>query len=108
MFQRGYPALRRWLLPALWLCLLLSVLLLAARSLERRAGQESLELTRQSIRRAAVQCYALEGAYPTGLEHLKERYGVTVDEERFFVDYQYIAANLAPDVTVLLRDGNGR
>ena len=50
-----------------------------------------------------MQCYALEGAYPANLSHLEGRYGVQVDESRFFVDYQYVAANLMPDITVLPR-----
>ena len=72
----------------------------------RLAGQadgETLELTARSLRRAAVQCYALEGVYPTSLAYLEEHYGVAVDESRCFVDYQYVAANLMPDITVLPR-----
>ena len=58
-------------------------------------------LTYDAVRRAAVQCYAIEGAYPRSLEHLKERYGVTVNEKQWMVDYRYVADNLAPDITVL-------
>ena len=65
------------------------------------AGREGLELAEQSIRRAAVQCYALEGFYPAGVDYLEEYYGVSVDEDRYFVDYRYIASNLMPDITVL-------
>lgn len=66
-----------------------------------KVDQESLAMARQSIQRAAVQCYALEGAYPFDFSHLEERYGVTVDRERLLVDYRYIASNLMPDITVL-------
>ena len=72
-------------------------------TLAGRADNESLELAARFIRRAAVQCYALEGAYPPSLDYLKTYYGVTVDEDRCFVDYQYVAANLMPDITVLPR-----
>ena len=100
MARRG-PVLRRGLPLALLLALVPLALLLAARSLGGRAGLEGLELAEQSIRRAAVQCYALEGFYPAGVDYLEEYYGVSVDEDRYFVDYRYIASNLMPDITVL-------
>lgn len=79
------------------------VLWAGSRGLSARADSETQELTARSIRRAAVQCYALEGVYPPSLRDLEERYGVAVDHNRFFVDYQYVAANLMPDITVLPR-----
>ena len=66
-----------------------------------KVDQESLALAQKSIQRAAVQCYALEGAYPFELSYLEERYGVSVDQTRFLVAYQFIASNLMPDITVL-------
>ena len=93
-------------LPILLLLILLPLVLwFSARQLGGKADAEGLELAEQSIRRAAVQCYALEGVYPTSLDHLKEVYGVSVDESRYFVDYQYIASNLMPDITVLPLEG---
>lgn len=99
MFQRS-NVLRA---AAILLCLILlpAALYFSAQMLGDRADDESRKLAEQSIRRAAVQCYALEGAYPVSWDHLKEVYGVTVDESRYFVDYQYVASNLMPDITVL-------
>ena len=65
----------------------------------------ALALAEESVRRAAVQCYALEGAYPQDLSHLEERYGVSVDADRFRVDYIYIASNLMPDITIVPLSG---
>ena len=79
------------------------ILWAASGALALRADSESLELVARSIRRAAVQCYALEGAYPPSLDYLKTYYAVAVDEDRCFADYQYVAANLMPDITVLPR-----
>ena len=101
-FRKSRP-LGRLLALLLAACALALALALSAGGLGSRADQEALDLTAQAIRRAAVQCYALEGAYPANLDHLTERYGVQVDESRFFVDYQYVAANLMPDITVLPR-----
>lgn len=89
----------------LLLVLLPLVLFFSAQTLGGKADDESLDLAEQSIRRAAVQCYALEGTYPVSWDHLKEVYGVSVDESRYFVDYQYVASNLMPDITVLPLEG---
>ena len=96
-----------WALPALVLLVCMPLAMAAfARTVGPRAEEESLELVAQSVRRAAVQCYALEGAYPTGVDYLEEHYGVSVNPDRFRVDYIYIGSNLMPDITVIpLGDG---
>ena len=50
-------------------------------------------------------CYALEGFYPPDLEYLKEHYGLTYDESSFVVEYQPVAGNIRPDVTILEKGG---
>ncbi len=60
--------------------------------------QESLET---ALERDIIQCYCLEGTYPPSLDYLKNHYGLTYDEDYFFVDYRPIASNLYPDVTIL-------
>ncbi len=65
---------------------------------DREAQRQQLE---QSIRRAAVTCYATEGYYPPDLEHLQMYYGLQMDERRFAVHYQVFAENLMPDITVV-------
>lgn len=65
-----------------------------------RAGEEQRQLE-QALRRSCVACYAVEGAYPAGLEDLEARYGLQIDEKRFTVRYRAIAENLMPEITVL-------
>ena len=43
----------------------------------------------------------MEGSYPESLEYLKEHYGITYDEDRFFVDYKIVGTNILPDVTII-------
>lgn len=69
-----------------------------------RAGRESLVLAEESVRRAAIQCYALEGAYPQTVDYLEDHYGVAVDPDRFRIDYFYIGSNLMPDIHVISLD----
>ena len=65
---------------------------------QKAEGKRQLE---HALRRTAVSCYAAEGVYPPSLEYMKEHYGIRYDEERYMVDYQVIASNLMPDITVL-------
>lgn len=95
---------RRWL-PAAGLLLagLAGAVLMVDRGILPGASGQSRELIEKAVRRSAVQCYAIEGAYPVSLEDLEERYGLRVDQERWMVDYRYEADNLSPDITVIQR-----
>ncbi|MEL4859717.1 hypothetical protein AAEU42_00545 [Pseudoflavonifractor phocaeensis] len=95
---------RRWL-PAAGLLLagLAGAVLMVDRGILPGASGQSRELIEKAVRRSAVQCYAIEGAYPVSLEELEERYGLRVDQERWMVDYRYVADNLSPDITVIQR-----
>lgn len=71
------------------------------------AGQarEELAQVEQAVRRAAVTCFAAEGAYPPDTAYLTEHYGLRVDTERYIVDYDVFAENLMPQITVVRKDG---
>ena len=68
------------------------------------AGKTSVSgqivLLKDTVRREAVQCYALEGSYPEDLAYLKERYGLRYDEERYVVHYKSLGGNLLPEISV--------
>ncbi|MGN8938654.1 hypothetical protein ACTNAU_08465, partial [Bittarella sp. HCP28S3_D9] len=57
-----------------------------------------------AVRRAVVQCYAVEGAYPADLQYLEERYGLQINHRRYIVDYNILAPNVAPQITVLEKE----
>lgn len=63
--------------------------------------KESLET---ALNRDIIHCYAVEGFYPPSLAYIEEHYGLTYNQDLFFVDYQPIGANIRPDVTILVRD----
>lgn len=66
----------------------------------RRERRSSLE---DAVWRSITQYYAIEGRYPESLDILQSEYGLQIDSDEFFVDYQVFGANLKPDVTVLDR-----
>jgi len=93
--------LKTWLPMLVVSILLLVVVIAASQSLGDRSGQENLTMLQRSVQRAAVQCYALEGSYPSNLLYLQEHYGISYDEDSFYIAYQYVASNLMPDIIVL-------
>lgn len=68
-----------------------------------KSEQERLESAQRAIVKATVQCYALEGAFPTSVEYLKQHYGLQVDLGKYIVDYSFTAGNMMPVITVLPR-----
>ena len=58
------------------------------------------EVQQEAIRQAALQCYALEGAYPPNLQYLADRYGVILDDASFHFRYEVPAGNLPPIIEV--------
>ena len=107
MFMRSRSKPLKRLLPPICLTLLLFTLaVFAIQASQRQMAAASLRLTRDSVSRAAVQCYALEGAYAADLQHLIDNYGIRPDTNNFVVHYLYLGDNLLPDITVLPYAGN--
>lgn len=66
----------------------------------KKEEKAQLEL---AIRRAIVECYAIEGAYPPDVDYMEAHYGVVVDDNAFIVHYDSFATNVMPDFKVLDR-----
>ena len=69
------------------------------------AGKDELEEAVRSIRNAvmdkALQCYVIEGAYPSELSYLEENYGLIVNTGDYYIDYKIAGENLPPQITVV-------
>lgn len=94
---------RKSLLTMVVFLLMIGFLYYGIFSIQQTSDEKQLENLQNSIRRSAVQCYALEGRYPESLDYLKENYGIRYDEKKYFVDYTAQSSNLMPDITVLKR-----
>lgn len=81
------------------------ICILGIQNVESSTREKQLESLENAIQRSVIQCYAVEGTYPPNLDYLKEHYGLTYDEEDFFVDYQTFGSNMMPDITVIPRNG---
>ncbi|MDR2088405.1 MAG: hypothetical protein LBP73_03510 [Clostridiales Family XIII bacterium] len=91
----------RVILPLALFLVALLLFVLAVSKIAGKSENEGIHLTEESIRRAAVQCYALEGVYPSDFAYLKEHYAVRPDESKYIIYYTYTASNLMPEIDVL-------
>ena len=81
--------------------LVLAVLLVGRISNSQQAAES--DIVRQSIKDAAINCYAVEGAYPSDLEYLRENYMLAYNEDLYFVTYESFSSNHIPDIYVTER-----
>ena len=66
-----------------------------------RAQEENAKNLQESMIRACVQCYVIEGKYPPGIGYLEKYYGIWMDKEQYHVFYDGFASNLLPDIVVV-------
>ena len=66
-----------------------------------RTKEENLNALVEAVRRASVQCYAIEGRYPPSVEYLEEHYGISIDRKAYNVFYSGWASNIMPDITII-------
>lgn len=64
---------------------------------------QSAASVRTAVLDAAMQCAAVEGAYPARLSYLEDHYGLIVNHEDYAVTYEAFAANVPPSVVVVPR-----
>ena len=66
----------------------------------REQGELSV---RNAILNSAKQCFAIEGAYPSSIEHLERHYGLVVNRSDYAITYEVFADNVMPNVVVLAK-----
>lgn len=69
--------------------------------LHDKYSAEDLKLAEDTVRKYAVQCYALEGEYPRNLKYLSDNYTLTLNEDEYIYHYEYIGANMMPEISVI-------
>ena len=67
------------------------------------SSSENMEeqLVLDAVRRAALTCYVVEGAYPQSLEELERGYGLAYNKDAYIVSYDAFASNIMPNIQVL-------
>lgn len=93
---------KRWPL-GLWIAAALLAAGLAFRAVRASAPEleaESAAALKAAIESRALQCYVVEGIYPSSLSYLEENYGLQINTKDYYVTYDAFASNLPPNVWV--------
>ena len=86
-----------------FIIVMLIMLLSSVLEFSQRGERASLERIETTIEKYAVQCYASEGSYPPDLTYLVNNYGLILDEEKYYYEYNIFASNIRPDIHVFSR-----
>lgn len=97
--KRRRAAITALLLAAL-ACALAAAVSLFSSTIAKNQGASTL---RQAIVSAALQCCAVEGSFPTSVEHLTQHYGLVINEQDYQVQYEWLGDNVTPSVVVTPR-----
>lgn len=83
--------------------MLLGMFFYGFHSADQGLDQEDVRRVKQAVQKAALECYSIEGSYPTDIQYLKQHYGLYIQEEKYLIRYHYIGANIMPDTDVYPR-----
>ena len=90
-------------LPLLFFAGVIALFNLSTNLLSSGTASRQMESLRSALINDITYCYATTGRYPMDLDEIKNTYGLTYDEDLFFVDYHVQGSNVFPDVTILER-----
>jgi len=96
-----FDFLRGAVLPVLFSVLIIFMVFVGVRQADVASGDEGLRILEDSLRRAVVMNYAIEGRFPESVEYIEERFGIYIDRTRFVVHYRIFASNILPEITVI-------
>ena len=99
--RSAWDFIRSAIVPVLFTVAVMGMIVFGLRQTEEASRSEGLRILEDSIRRAVVICYAVEGRYPQSVEYIEEHYGIHIDRTKYVVHYNIFASNLLPDITVI-------
>ena len=106
--KSAFDTIRDCITPVVFTLAVIVMIVIGLRETEISSRAEGLRLLEESIMRAAVQCYVVEGSYPESIKYIENLYGIYIDRTRYVVHYKIFASNILPDITVLELNGDRR
>ncbi len=94
---------RRWIIGAALVVVMAALAVFLPGKIQQDLAQQSAQSVQEAVLRSAVQCYSVEGVYPSNLDYLEKYYGLIIDHETYIIGYDAFSSNLLPQVTVLVR-----
>ncbi|MCL2391497.1 MAG: hypothetical protein FWC66_02665 [Oscillospiraceae bacterium] len=99
--KSGWDVLRSAVLPLLFTVAVMLVIVYGLHQTEQSGRAEAKRVLEDSIRRAVVTAYAIEGRYPESIAYIEEHFEIHIDWSRFIVHYHIFASNVFPDIAVI-------
>jgi len=99
--KSAFDFLRSAILPLLFTAVIVGMVMSGLRQTEAASSAEGLRILEDSLRRAVVMNYAIEGRYPESVEYIERTFGIHIDRTRFAVHYRIFASNILPEITVI-------
>ena len=91
---------RSLLVPILFSAIVMGMIIYGLQRTEESSKSEGLRILEDSIRRAVVISYSVEGRYPESVSVLERDYGIHIDRSKYVVHYSGFASNLMPEIMV--------
>ena len=98
--KTSWDIIKSIMLPVLFTAIIIGIISYGLRQTGESSGAEGLAILEDSIRRAVVTAYAIEGRYPDSLQHIEDNFNIHIDRNRYIVHYRVFATNLMPDIMV--------
>jgi hypothetical protein len=97
----GLDILRSAVVPILFSLVVMGLIVYGLRQTEESSRAEGLRILEESIHRAVLTAYAIEGRYPDSIAYVEENYGIHIDRTKYIVYYDIFASNLLPNIMVI-------
>ena len=99
--KSAFDVFRSALLPIVFTLVVMGMIVFGLRQTEESSKSEGLRILDESIRRAVVINYAIEGSYPGSVSDLEDNYRIHIDRTKYLVHYSIFASNIMPDMAVI-------
>ena len=99
--KSAWDFLRSAILPVIFTVAIMVMIGFGLRQTEASSTAEGLRILEDSLRRAVVMNYAIEGRYPESIEYIEANFGIFIDRTRYVVHYRVFASNILPEITVI-------
>lgn len=77
-----------------------AVLVFGTFYISNMGNKQGLQLTKEAVNRATIECYAIEGNYPPDVKYMEDNYGLTYDQTKYYIFYEVFASNIMPTIEV--------
>ena len=107
IYRKGVgDVLRSALTPIIFTVIVMGMIVFGLNQTEESSKSEGKRILEDSIRRAVVIGYAVEGQYPESIAYIEDNFGIHIDRSKYVVHYSIFASNIMPDITVIELAGN--